>query len=132
MQRADFPGDPRTGAFSFVIENRPFVGGGVGSGTYYDDFYEYTILLSENEIEAKEIRLYPNPASSQIQIDLSGITDYERYEVFDIQGKQMIKGTIQGENKIIMDLDGFKNAAYYLALYDENNAILTKQFIVQK
>ena len=132
MQRTDFPGEPRTGAFSFVIENRPFVGGGVGSGTYYDDFYEYTILLSDAQLDNKNISLYPNPAINSISIDLSGIGNFSKYVVYDVQGKQMLAGVIQNQSKIVLDLNGFNNAAYYLALYDENNAVLTKQFVVQK
>ncbi len=42
-QMSDFPGGPRTGAFSFAINNKIYIGGGASNGDVYSDFWEYDI-----------------------------------------------------------------------------------------
>ena len=46
-------------------------------------------FLSVNEPNTKELSVYPNPATDQLNIDIEG--EFE-YQIFDLNGKMLLKG----------------------------------------
>ena len=117
-QRADFMGGERTQATAFAVDGRVFAGLGY-NGTYHDDFYEYDRVLSyENYTEAFRIKLYPNPATTSLNIELS--KPLKSIQVFNSQG-QVMKGLIEqtSQNQKSIQLSGLDQLApglYFIQL----------------
>lgn len=72
-----------------------------------------TSTLSNIKIDLKaRIKTYPNPSTNFIS--LSGIAESKNYVIYNMQGKEMSRGTISNENKI--DVRFLANGLYLLKL----------------
>jgi PKD repeat protein len=77
-----------------------------------------------NEISSSEFRIYPNPASDLIQLDLSHVdqatmTDIAAIEVYDILGDKL--KTIAPSNSTTISVHDLSNGVYLIGLLDKNN-----------
>ena len=86
--------------------------------------YEYTASLGINDmvLNENEIKLYPNPTASVLNIDM--IQDLKQASVYSILGKEVIKA----QNKQI-DVSRLSNGVYLIKIEDENGNVSTKRFI---
>jgi hypothetical protein len=71
------------------------------------------------------ISLYPNPSSSIINLQVTGVLLGEEYIVFDAVGKVIFKNKIQSTNEII-HLENFNNGNYFVKVNE-----VVKRFVVQ-
>lgn len=105
----DSTGYASAGAFSFVINNKAYIGGGIFLEEPY--FYEYNpIIVSVKELpENKKLNVYPNPVKNVLHLQ-SEITDYQEIHFFDLQGK-LVKSII---NQNHVDLSDLSDGVYIL------------------
>ncbi len=69
--------------------------------------------LTDIEIDFKaKIKTYPNPSTNYIS--LSGLTESENYVIYNMQGKQVLKGFVSNNNKI--EVKSLTNGMYLLKL----------------
>jgi len=78
-------------------------------------------VLSTIEMQIPEIRIYPNPSSSLVNID-----DSEELEVriFNILSQQVLKS-----NSKTINISNFKKGTYFLITKDKNNSITNFKLI---
>lgn len=70
-----------------------------------------TTDLSTGDISfMKNVALYPNPASEFIQI--SGLTDTEKYKLYNVLGEEVLRGEISENKKI--DIKSVTKGIYFL------------------
>jgi len=80
--------------------------------------------IAANTFSDSDIKVYPNPASTFINID-SGNEKINYWELFDISGRSVLKG-----NTTQVNVQGLPKAAYLLKI-NINNKIATKKVIVK-
>lgn len=78
--------------------------------------------ISQSSID-ESIKIYPNPATSQIAIQ--GF-DMIKYEVIDILGRSVLSSNVTEKNTV--DISSINKGTYILKLYNADN-VITKKFI---
>ena len=95
---------------------------GNDQGTYFlDDFdtsiEDAEILSNYEEIIVKNKKtIYPNPSSGSIRI--LGIYEEKSYKIYNLIGAEVIKGSINSNEKI--EIQHLKKGLYFLKLENEN------------
>ena len=88
-----------------------------------------TVNSSLNDVLANaiEVSLYPNPAQSFVNMELSGEASETMVQLFDIQGKILRTYTLEnGKKTLRIDLDGLPAACYYLHVISDNRVVVKK------
>ena len=94
-------------------------------GMYYDP----SITSSVVEITQPNIKLFPNPANSIIQI--WGIKNSEvEVSILDINGRTMEEFKVESENALI-DISSLENGIYFLLL-SVNDMLVTRKLYIHK
>lgn len=70
-------------------------------------------VLSTSEFVKNNFSVYPNPATSFITIENKGNLDFE-YEIFDINGKQLVKGTDANSKQV--DISALQKGFYFITI----------------
>jgi hypothetical protein len=139
---------------SYSQENLVFTGGNaIGSGgsvsySYGQVFYEtvtgtngeltqgvqqaieiYSLSTPNNSININ-LALYPNPAISQVTLDLnlSQFQEETKFEIFDLNGR-LIRGAIILSNQTNIDIDNLPNATYLLNVFSSNKILKSFKLI---
>lgn len=90
----------------------------------YDNSYEYSNVISVNNISVKKdnISLFPNPTDAIIKLtSVSGFTQYSLIKITDIVGKITKEIKLDNNNKIAnidIDCSSFSSGSYYVCIYD--------------
>ena len=84
----------------------------------------FSRTLSTEEAELTNVSIFPNPASSVLNIQ--GITDIQTVEVHNIQGKKI---TISPNNFTQIDISSLQSGIYFLKVINDQNRSVIKKFI---
>jgi hypothetical protein len=133
-QQLDYMGNGVHFATGFVIDNVAFVGGG-GYG-YRNDFYKFTdsSITSLEPGFINPIKIYPNPANTNISIDLGAINAINNYKVKIINSVgQIVYEKLINQQTTYVDLSNFRgNGIYNVQLVDtQNNTIENSKIVIQ-
>lgn len=82
------------------------------------------------EQSASSFQLYPNPTNGELFIaTMAGETNFETYEIFDYQGKQMQAGELSGSTtKLSFEAS---NGMYWIKLANKEKKVALKRFTIQ-
>jgi hypothetical protein len=83
--------------------------------------------VSQNTIQCQ---LYPNPASTSINITMSNNADKLYYSIYDLLGNKIGDGEFSGKQTSI-DVSMLSSGIYFLKIYNQNSAI-NKKFVVER
>jgi Secretion system C-terminal sorting domain len=88
--------------------------------------------IPKNELETIEFSLYPNPASSEVIIKLSGLEKGRQYklDIINNSGQLQYSTNLKAYQKIQLPLQHFSKGIYMLILNTGRNQI-TKKLIIQ-
>jgi hypothetical protein len=76
--------------------------------------YIGTTALGNSQFDTNEFQIYPNPVSTKLNLQLTRFSaENNNYEISDINGRIMIKGTIEQENTVI-DLENLSKGIYII------------------
>jgi hypothetical protein len=91
-----------------------------------------TTALDVNELDSSQISLYPNPASTVLNVSLGSLTQSEySISLLDIQGKEVLSKQIENASLIeTVSLQGIAKGMY-LAVVKANNKRYTKKIIIE-
>ncbi len=81
---------------------------------YATRILKFERLTSINDVFAKDIKVYPNPASNYLQIDLSNLIDGVNVKIFSIDGKCIYEKTSYSNIKI--DISSFEKGMYIICI----------------
>ena len=84
----------------------------------------FSRALSTEEAELTNVSIFPNPASSELNIQ--GITNIQKIEVHNIQGKKL---AISPNNFTQIDISSLQSGIYFLKVVDNQNRSVIKKFI---
>jgi aminopeptidase YwaD len=91
-----------------------------------------TTPLGINELDSSQISIYPNPASSILNISLGSLTESSySFSLLDIQGKEVLNKQIK--NASLIETVSLQSIAkgMYLAVVQTNNKRITKKIIIE-
>src|SRR5690606_19455700 len=98
---------------------------GYGNSLYLDNVSIGSVALGVEELELADINMFPNPASSDVEITIdnatSGIADIE---VTDMNGRVIaqISADLQdGSNSIPLDVSGWAAGVYAVKVSENDN-----------
>lgn len=105
------------GSYAEVWFSKAYVGRGTPPST---------VALSDDE--NINISIYPNPASSYVQIE-STTYSIKSIQLFDISGKSIVSNSNIGLSSFKLDIENIELGTYFLVVEDENNYITIHKII---
>lgn len=117
-------------ALSFLTENTPYVAIVNVEGIYYA---EVEITWNNNDTGINELsnglsfNVYPNPSEGRFNVELSSEFKSFEFELLDLAGRSVTKGSIEGNNHEI-NLDHL-TGAFFLKITSENRIGMKKLMI---
>ncbi|MDH5767066.1 MAG: CotH kinase family protein, partial [Gammaproteobacteria bacterium] len=75
--------------------------------------------LGTDETAFAQIKVYPNPSSSDVNFDFGQILNQARLVLYDQLGKEMMSVNIDNESKLNLDLSDLSKGLYYYNIYDK-------------
>jgi PKD repeat protein len=89
------------------------------------------VCTGVEELTKEAIKLFPNPASDRLTIDVSKLVGDKTVEIYDISGKLMFTKTT-ADAQFLIDLKGFENGTYFAHLKINEMTYPAQSFIVQR
>lgn len=87
--------------------------------------------LNADEIEGREVRVYPNPASDFVVFELSKPSSNGVLELLDASGKRVASAVFSTTYQIEMKLDGLADGMYTYRILNADQAPIIGKIIVQ-
>lgn len=81
--------------------------------------------VSEETATNQVLRLYPNPATHQLNISVDHAGDNARLHVLNILGSQLEVIRVDS-NLMLLDLSGYSKGVYFILLEDQNQRVVQK------
>jgi hypothetical protein len=110
------------------VDNKPFDG-----ASYYrlrmidaDNKYEFSRTVAVNLAAAVNLKSYPNPAISEINIELPVIVETAKLQLTGADGKLVKVITVNQSNRIRMNVDGLSKGIYYITINLDNKTYTTR------
>jgi len=125
-QRLDFPPGGRTQAIAFTALDRIFVGTGY-DGIWYDDLWEYEVLLGDDELLEENVLVYPNPSEGTVQLKLGSALTGATISVFDGRGRTLQEFSYDG---CPFTLSGLTSGVNFVSIR-LNEKVITRKIIVK-
>lgn len=97
------------------------------------DYIVNTTSLSTPAISKQEeisMSIYPNPASSVLNISAQGLDGNYDVKMTDVLGKVVYNETVAGSSKKV-DVSDFKNGVYLVTITEKGTAIQTRRVVVK-
>jgi hypothetical protein len=83
------------------------------------DCYDLLYDVEENSNVAKELSIFPNPASNRVNIAFDEFVDDATLTMFDPYGKEVLRQSVKGQS-VMLDLDRLAPGMYCVMLYHES------------
>ena len=97
-----------------------------------DGTYALSKVISVNFAQRKEqaVKLYPTPATDQVQVELPGTRAYYALLVYDLSGRRVLTQQVQPDsNTHTLDVSKLRSGAYVLVLLDETGQQHSSRFL---
>jgi hypothetical protein len=110
----------------------PFFAG--ETGTYFLDMaISRTVPVSTQEVVTDEqINVFPNPASSQLNIDLGELSEVNQIQVINLQGQVLsVRQVLNNETMVILPVENYPNGVYFIRISTDTQ-VITKKAIIQR
>jgi len=80
-----------------------------------------------------EVKLYPNPLTSQTIIEISSSEKPGNaiLKVFDLVGQEILSSSFGNNDKVILSSDKLKNGIYFYKVFQKEKVISTGKMIVE-
>jgi hypothetical protein len=86
-------------------------------------------LFPEEETD-KSLNLFPNPASSEITVDIQGM-DFDQWVIYSIDGRMMAEGKVDSDTPLSISTAAFESG-HYILMVSGQEATRSVSFVVQK
>lgn len=80
-----------------------------------------TATLALTNFSNTVLKAYPNPATQILNVDMSDMVSNINYEVLDISGKVVLRGSEQQVNGLKLDVEALAKGVYFVRLETEKN-----------
>ncbi len=83
-----------------------------------DGKFKYSEIVKVFQKQKGTLTIYPNPATTLIQLDFSGKEKTVLIAIFDAQGKQIIQTSIQNTSPLKLNVQALPTGKYFLQISD--------------
>lgn len=103
-----------------------------GNSEYINATYGCWLNVIENELDKIKFEFFPNPASSEITINLTGLVKGQKYKlnILDSFGKLYHTTELTAYEKLTLPIENYANGIYFLNLDTGRNTI-TQKLVIQ-
>lgn len=119
---------PNGGTVYFHVA--PYFAGEVG--TYLLDLSitrATNVGIKENTL-ANKIKIYPNPASEFIHIELDKVSEISTIDIFNMEGQQVFLSNIMNNDKVLkIPLQSLPNGVYFVRLISKEGSIQVEKIL---
>ena len=88
----------------------------------------YYIGVEENESQTESIKLYPNPASNTLNINVPEGTEIVKTSIFDLMGRKVYQGAFEQE----IAVGDMRDGLYIISLTTAQGQVITQKFIIRQ
>lgn len=88
--------------------------------------------LTKNESSQLEINVYPNPASKEITIDLTGLGNKPALRLMRVDGTVMLSKSDITSTTVKVDVSNYTTGVYLVLVQSQDGRLTRKKFIVSK
>ncbi len=99
--------------------------GGVTTKTYMVNL-SYGVINALNEQEVNTFRIYPNPTSGKVTLELHSFKSVSEVTVSDIHGKTLQKVMPDNNQQITLSFKEYSNGLYFISVMNKGVAITKK------
>jgi len=126
----DFPGTSRRFPAAFAIHDKGYFGSGT-NGVNFNDFWQYNPVADVSSLSELEtqISIFPNPSSDFLQLQLLGMQQELSYEIINLSGQILLKGSCSSDHTLI-DIKDIPRGSYIFRLRKEDALIFSKQILL--
>jgi hypothetical protein len=115
------------GLIDVTVEN---VVGCIGTDSVMVSF-----VLGIDNLTVSEIRMYPNPATDRLNVEVSNFNNLEEVQIsiMDITGRVMMTKTLSGSGQSFnetYDVSNYATGTYFVR-FEANGEVVTRQFIIK-
>jgi hypothetical protein len=89
-----------------------------------------TAAIENSDSQSKPCYIFPNPASNQVSIDVTGYSNVQLF-LSDISGRVLINETYLEEAVVNLDLSDFESGVYLLRFESDGNVIGSQKLIIE-
>ena len=91
----------------------------------------YISLLGINDINKSDVRIYPNPTSGLLNVDLGTLSADMKLDVYNIMGQSIKHAEISKQSShSTLDLSGYPDGNYYVVLKDQEGYSATYKLVL--
>ena len=87
--------------------------------------FKSTVL--EDVLAKIEFKIYPNPASDYIEVILTKMDRWSKWEIINVSGERELRGAYSDMKKI--DVSALSPGMYFLQLTDKSGRVITNKFV---
>jgi hypothetical protein len=91
---------------------------------------QQSVMMAKGTEKNMVVKIYPKPASSQLNIEMPATREFWYYELLTTLGKAQKTGSIRAGNAVI-SLDGIPDGMYLLHLFSSSSKHATAKWIVK-
>jgi PKD repeat protein len=81
--------------------------------------------ISGNELQLEQLKIYPNPASSLINVDLTSYTGKYQLVITDLKGNEVLRKQFNGGAIISIDIDKYSKGYYNIRIENPDSMAKT-------
>ena len=90
-----------------------------------------TLAVSGFDVLAKNLKIFPNPASEQVTI-LGYLQSIKRVKIVSIEGKKVYENNIETiQNELIINISKFQKGIYLICLENSDKEIIVRKLVVK-
>ncbi|KAB2859436.1 MAG: T9SS type A sorting domain-containing protein [Flavobacteriales bacterium] len=107
-------GESMTGTWTLTVQDMASGDGGSLTGWGLNICSEVTPTGVTTYAKNNEVRIFPNPTSNMLMVDLGNLENVERITLVDLQGKVIYESFAVNSNIVKIDMTQFSNGFYML------------------
>jgi len=121
--------DVENDEFPFIVKNADKAW--TGQQTFKIVIDENAVISNINNLNFIDLKLYPNPATNKVTLDLSNTTiDQFSVQLFTINGQQILDIKNQNDRLVHLDVASYPSGIYFVKIISGKN-IVTKKLILE-
>ncbi len=86
-------------------------------------------ILSNTAIKDLQFAIYPNPASTHLNITAPFGKGNSEIKIFNSRGSLLKHKNFEGEDILSLDVSNFSRGLYFLKIKNENDTVVVKRFV---
>ena len=130
---ATYPGKARKNAVSFVVNGKAYVGTGKTYSGKNREMYEYSPpqFLAIEETKTTEIKLYPNPTTDYITIELSNVSSASEVVIYNSFGQIILHQRNLNDSSTTLDVTHLPAGIYTVSILDKNKKTIYSNELIR-